>query len=99
MDYTDKRWQLLRERVLLRDKFRCRDSARYSPVPVTATTVHHVWPAEEFPGWAWCSWNLISLSQEAHNAMHDRKTGKLTERGLAWQRRISPPPDAPNPFG
>ena len=28
----------------------------------------------------------------------DRVTGKLTDRGLAWQRRVIPPPNAPPPF-
>ena len=46
----------------------------------------------------WCGWNLIAVSQAAHNSFHDRVTGKLTDRGLAWQRRVIPPPDAPPPF-
>ena len=50
----------------------------------------------------WCLWLgiivIIAVSQAAHNSFHDRVTGKLTDRGLAWQRRVIPPPDAPPPF-
>lgn len=32
-------------------------------------------------------WNLLSLSEKKHNAMHDRVTHELTELGLEWQRK------------
>ena len=97
-DYKSKRWLHFREMILRRDKFRCRESARYSPIPVEATIVHHVYPVDDFPGWAWERWNCIAVSQAAHNSFHDRQTGRLTEAGLRWQRRVSPPPSAPPPF-
>ena len=97
MDYKSKRWLRLRNAVLRRDKFNCRDAARYGRREL-ATTVHHVYPVEDFPGWQWCTWNLIAVSHAAHNSFHDRVTGKLTERGLAWQRRVIPPPNSPPPF-
>lgn len=93
VDYKDPRWKRLRKRILNRDKFRCRENARYGR-NVDATMVHHIWPADEFPQYAWCEWNLISLSTDAHNAMHDRKTKKLTKLGEAWRERTAPPPDA-----
>ena len=96
MDYKSKRWQHLRARVL-REQPLCQDALRYGK-RVEATVAHHVYPVEDFPGWQWCRWNLIAVSQEAHNSFHDRATGKLTERGLAWQRRVSPPRNAPPPF-
>ena len=77
--------------MLRRDGYKCRESARYKAIPDEATTVHHVWPAEDFPEWAWCEWNLIAVSQKAHDSLHDRRSGKLTEKGLAWQRRVIPP--------
>lgn len=46
-----------------------------------ARCVHHIFPRAEFPEYKWCEWNLISLSLEAHNAMHIRDTQLLTERG------------------
>lgn len=92
--YRTKRWQHLRETILRRDGYRCREAARYGR-SVEATTVHHVWPVEDFPEWAWASWNLIALSTKAHNEMHDRVTDQLTAKGEAWQRRIPPPPSTP----
>lgn len=96
-DYSssNRRWQAVRMLALRRDKFRCRDSARYGKV-VGATTVHHVWPAEDYPEFAYCLWNLISLSTGAHDEMHDRKTRKLTAKGIAWKNRTPPPSDPPN---
>ena len=59
---------------------------------VEATTAHHVWPVEQYPEYQWCEWNLIALSNEEHNAMHDRDTGELTEKGEYWRRKITPHP-------
>lgn len=88
--YKSKRWRRLRRCILRRDGYRCREWARYGKA-VEATTVHHVWPAEEYPEYAWAPWNLVSLSGDRHDAMHDRRTGRLTELGEAWRRRIAPP--------
>lgn len=98
MDYKSHRWLTVRARILRRDGYLCQDSARYSPVPVPATVVHHIYPVEQYPGWAWEGWNLVSLSAAAHDRMHDRMTGKLTDAGRAWQRRTSPPSSAPPPW-
>ncbi len=46
-----------------------------------ATTVHHIYPAETYPEYAWCDWNLISVSQGSHNKLENRKTGELTALG------------------
>lgn len=92
--YKSKRWRRLRRCILRRDGYRCREWARYGKA-VEATTVHHVWPAEEYPEYAWAPWNLVSLSGDRHDAMHDRRTGRLTELGEAWRRRIAPPPSEP----
>lgn len=34
-----------------------------------ANTVHHIYPADEYPQYAWCDWNLISVSQKGHNKL------------------------------
>ena len=91
--YRTERWKRLREKILRRDGYRCRESARYG-LSVEATTVHHIWPVDDFPQWAWEPWNLISLSGKAHREMHDVSTGALTSRGESWRRR-SPPPSTP----
>lgn len=90
MDYKSARWRKLRERILRRDGYLCRESKRYGRM-VPADTVHHIWPADKYPEYAWCEWNLVSLSSAMHNAMHDRDTGNLTELGEAWRRRTTPP--------
>lgn len=90
MDYKSKRWQAKRESILLRDKCRCRECQRYG-VFTNACVVHHAYPVEDFPAYAWEDWNLISLCLGCHNGMHDRETGALTAKGLAWRRRVAPP--------
>lgn len=92
-DYSpaNKRWWNLRELALKRDGRKCRESARYGK-RVDAEVVHHIWPVEDYPEYAYCLWNLISLSAAAHDAMHDRKTRRLTAKGLSWKNRTPPPP-------
>ena len=95
-DYNSPRWLRLRASVL-RDVIRrdgaplCQYSKRFGR-RVEATHVHHIWPAEDYPQYAFERWNLIALSQEAHNMMHDRRTGKLSAIGEQLRRRTIPPP-------
>lgn len=91
MNYKGKRWQAKRAFILNRDRHQCRQCRRFG-VPADASVVHHAYPAEDYPAYVWCDWNLVSLCASCHNAMHDRETGALTELGLAWRRRVSPPP-------
>lgn len=90
---TNRRWQRLRQRALRRDAHRCQEATRYGRA-VPAEVVHHIWPVEEYPEYAYCLWNLVSLSRKAHDAMHDRNTRKLTPAGLRWKNRTPPPPSA-----
>lgn len=94
-DYSrnNKRWRNLRRRALRRDRGFCREAARYGR-RVPAEVVHHIWPAEDYPEFAYCLWNLVSLSAAAHDAMHDRDTHRLTPLGLSWKNRTPPPPSA-----
>lgn len=87
------RWQRLRLRALRRDGYKCREAARYGRVE-EATHVHHIWPAEDYPEYAYCLWNLVSLTKSNHDAMHDRQTRKLTALGIRWKNRTPPPSDA-----
>ena len=93
-DYSSSngRWQRLRMRALRRDKFRCREAARYGRVE-EATHVHHIWPAEDYPEYAYCLWNLVSLTKANHEAMHHKTTRKLTALGLRWKNRTPPRSD------
>ena len=88
-DYTCPKWRRLRARVLREAGYRCQNAKRFGK-RVEATHVHHIWPAEDYPEYAWERWNLIALSQEAHNAMHDRASGRLSAAGEALRRRTRP---------
>ena len=66
----------------------CQYSKRYGR-RVPANMVHHIYPAEVFPEYQWCEWNLISLSNEAHNMMHDRDSHQLTDIGISLQKKIN----------
>ena len=58
-----------------------------------ADTVHHIYPAEEYPEYEWMDWNLISVSRATHNRLENRKTGELTKEGRMLQRLIRPMED------
>lgn len=84
--YKTKQWKKKREAILRRDRYQCQDAKRYGKYR-EATTVHHIYPLDKYPELALENWNLISLSAEHHNKMHDRMTGETTDAGLCWQRR------------
>lgn len=86
--YKSGRWEKLRQRILRRDKYICQYFKRFGRA-VPATMVHHIFPVEEYPEYAFEPWNLIALSNEAHEKMHDKKTNKLTAAGLELQRRTA----------
>ena len=94
-DYTSPRWIRLRASVLRKAEYRCQYARRYGRRE-EASHVHHIWPAEDYPQFAWCRWNLIALSQASHNMMHDRTTGRLTAAGEALRRRTIPPGSSPS---
>ena len=54
---------------------------------VPAEVVHHIYPVDEYPEYAYEPWNLIALSRAAHNRLHDRNTEALTAEGVALMRR------------
>lgn len=89
--YTTKRWKLKRERILKRDGYMCQIAKRYGK-RIDANTVHHIYPVSDYPQYAWCDWNLISLSAAWHDKMHVRETNELTEEGVKLMRKTIPPP-------
>lgn len=86
--YNSERWQHLRMAILKRDRFMCQDSKRYGQM-VPAEMVHHIFPREIFPEYQWEPWNLISLSNKAHEQMHFRTTKELTKKGMEWLIRTA----------
>ena len=86
--YHGSRWEKKRARILRRDGYMCRMSKRYGKRR-EADTVHHIFPAEQYPEYRFEDWNLISLCQAEHNRMHDRATHELTEYGKELLRRTA----------
>lgn len=80
MDYKSKRWIHKRQTILKRDKYQCQLSKRYGKIR-QAEVVHHIFPVADYPEYQWENWNLISITAEEHNKLHDRNTGKLTKEG------------------
>ena len=86
--YKTARWKRMRAAILSRDGYRDQVAARYGK-NVEANTVHHILPRESYPEYKLKSWNLISVSHETHNRLHDRATGKLTEEGWRLAKRTA----------
>lgn len=86
--YKTNRWLKLRRAVLARDGYRCQIARRYGK-NIPANTVHHIFPRDAYPQYQWESWNLISVSKEMHNELHDRVTNELTEKGRELLERTA----------
>ena len=86
--YSSPRWLALRKAILRRDKFMDRVEWRYGKRR-EANIVHHIFPREEYPEYAWAPWNLISVSMATHNRLHDRESNELTEAGKELLRRTA----------
>lgn len=89
--YQSGKWKKKRLKILRRDGYKCQLSKRYGR-NVEATTVHHIYPREDYPQYELCDWNLISVGRDMNNKLHDRESGKLTTVGLELMRRTSIPP-------
>ena len=88
-DYYGSKWKRKRKHILRLDGYVCQIAKRYGKIE-EATVVHHIYPADEYPEWAWEDWNLISVSIATHNKLENRKTGELTKPGKDLQRRTVP---------
>lgn len=90
MIYKTTRWKHKRQSILRRDKYLCQHFKRFGK-RIDAETVHHIYPVEQYPQYAYCDWNLISLSNKAHNMMHDRESHELTTEGKKLMQKNNPP--------
>lgn len=89
MDYYGGSWKKKRKKILRMDGYICQVAKRYGRTE-EATVVHHIYPADKYPEYAWCDWNLISVSLATHNKLENRETGELTKMGMELQRRTKP---------
>lgn len=87
-NYDAARWHRLRDRVMRRDNYQCQLSKRYGKIK-PAELVHHIFPVADYPEYAYCSWNLISLSRDMHNKLHNRMTDELTNMGKDLLRQTA----------
>lgn len=95
--YRNKKWLQLRAAALRRDGYQCQLSKRYGKM-LQADTVHHIFPRDEFPEYQYELWNLISLTAEKHNELHDRNTNRLTDKGIDLLRKTARKHGVPVPL-
>ena len=88
-DYYGSKWKAKRKKILRKDGYKCQIARMYGWTE-DAVVVHHIYPADSYPEYAWCDWNLISVSLASHNKLENRKTGELTELGKQLMRRTKP---------
>lgn len=86
-DYTTAKWRHLSAAVMRRDGYLCQQAKRYGR-RTPAEVVHHIFPAETYPQYALCAWNLVALSRAEHNKLHDRDSHRLTAEGVAMMERL-----------
>ena len=89
-NYNSMKWKRTARMVMRRDGYMCQLSKRYGKA-VPAEVVHHIFPVDEYPEYAYEPWNLIALSRKMHNTLHDRNTDALTAEGVALMRRTGKP--------
>ena len=89
INYQGTRWKKKRLKILRLDGYIDRVESRYGRMR-PANTVHHIYPAKDYPEYVWCDWNLISVSLATHNRLEDRETGELTKMGQDLMRRTVP---------
>ena len=92
MNYNSPKWKKKRAHILRLDGYKDVVAGWYGKTD-EAQTVHHIYPAEEFPEYQWCDWNLISVSNAMHNKLENRTTGGLTELGYQLMRSTTPGKD------
>lgn len=88
-DYGGAKWKAKRLHILRLDGYVDRVAARTGK-KLPATIVHHIYPSAQFPEYAWCDWNLISVSMATHNRLENRNTGDLTKTGKELMERTIP---------
>lgn len=89
IDYGSRKWKAKQAHILRLDGYKDRIAAMYGRTE-EAKIVHHIYPSKAYPEYAWCDWNLISVSRGTHNKLENRITGELTELGRMLMERTVP---------
>ena len=87
--YGSQKWKNKRAHILRLDGYVDQYAKRWGRT-LDAVIVHHIYPAAEYPEYAWKDWNLISISRRTHELLEDRKTGELTEAGRKLMESTTP---------
>ena len=85
--YKTKRWIKKRGIILRRDEYLCRHCKRFGN-RTPATLVHHIFPLNDYPQYAFNTDNLLSVCNKCHEKFHDRITDVLTATGQEWVERM-----------
>lgn len=92
--YNSTRWQQVRDRVLIRDRYECQDCVKRLQKAAEigerlfgedakirrATQVHHIKELRDYPNLAFDEENLISLCTRCHNIRHGRQPKRFMKK-------------------
>lgn len=92
MNYQCAKWKKKRAKILRLDGYKDVVAGWYGRT-AAAQMVHHIYPAEEYPEYAYADWNLISVSYSTHKKLENHMTGGLTELGKQLMRSTIPGKD------
>lgn len=88
--HNTRRWKRKSLQIRRVDKYMDMVALRFWNKRIEGTMVHHIYPADEYPEYAFCDWNLITVSRRTHEMLEDRRSGTLTALGMELQRRTVP---------
>ena len=100
--YNSARWQRVRDRILIRDRYECQDCIQRLRTAAEkeerlfgedakirrATQVHHIKELKENPELAFDEENLISLCTQCHNIRHGRQPKRFVKKKEPVRRKM-----------
>ena len=89
MNYNSKKWKRKKEHILRLDGYLDQVELMCGRRR-EANTVHHIYPAKDYPEYQFEDWNLLSVSASSHNKLENRTTGVLTNLGRDIQQNTKP---------
>lgn len=82
-----KRWAKKAKAIRSRDGHMDQAAWLLMGIRQDADMVHHIYPVEDYPEYAYEDWNLMSTSRSTHNQLHN-PDGSLTRLGEDLQRMV-----------